>query len=185
MFTRQFLHTTLSANSYYIHYFCMFCFHLKYKWRATQHISFDIQSFCSYALCCGDVLANLVDIDFDTIPCWQSRPALTLWRKIAHHFLIWCQNTTTKMICMSGKSQYLWCRIIICLVTWVCSCNFFYTSYCVAIQCEIIVFTGQPVIIPYDRQQEMLERTTKQNINVVASEIMSLNRTYPDMRHPK
>lgn len=41
---------------------------------------------------------------------------------------------------------------------------------------------GKPVVIPPERKYEAQERFELHQFNLVASDMMSLNRTYPDMR---
>jgi len=43
---------------------------------------------------------------------------------------------------------------------------------------------GKPVVIPSDRQEESKEKFKIHQFNLVASEMMSLNRTLPDYRIP-
>lgn len=43
--------------------------------------------------------------------------------------------------------------------------------------------SGQPFVVPAERQQEAKERFDLHQFNIVASEMISLNRTYPDMRN--
>lgn len=44
---------------------------------------------------------------------------------------------------------------------------------------------GKPVIIPSDKSEEMAERFKEHEFNIMASDMISLNRTLADVRHPK
>lgn len=50
---------------------------------------------------------------------------------------------------------------------------------------RIIMKTGASVVIPENLQEENKNRFAEHQFSVVANELMSMNRTMPDVRYPE